>query len=459
MALLIEHGKVVKQEGYNEAKSRRQFWQLSYQCYGPTYVNGVDGEGVNIIRQHEREEDDDYERRKETAVPLCMVGPILRRFNDFVFRKPAVTDEKFDEFYADVDGQGVDSDEFMAAATLSAQIEGTDYILIDSNVTGDAEKSQAQADVDGDRVIWLHVNADQVVQWRWFNGQLMEAAFLQCDANGKDFIVWMDNTNVQKTPVKVSAVTEGMQITVTGDPSEIKPHGYSSIPLVPLKPDFGAQLSQAAALSEIQKGVARLRTLLDEEIWNATYTQTFVFGESAENFAAQKQGSKYAIFFPDPQTKVDSVGGDPLQADSIRRSIEADVAELFRTAGIAADAGEAGPVESGVAKAFKFNDLAAILKSLSKAAEQAHRKAEALTAEVLNIKGFAPVVYPDEFLMPIYEKELNEVIVLMQSSLPQVLKAKGVQRFVTRNHKLDDDEKLKLEQQIEDIGVSPIPLS
>lgn len=463
--LHTENGEVKKTEGYNQARTRRKFWELSYQCYGPSYSRGVDGEGVPILRQHEREEDDDYKRRVQTAVPICMVGPILRRFNDFVFRKPAITDDQFDEFYADVDGQSTDSEEFMIAGTLEAQIQGVSYILVDGTSNGE-EKSQAQAETDGDRVVWRHVTADQVIQWRWFNGQLVEAAFLQMDKQGNDFVVWMNDTEVQRTPVTIKVNDGGLLITVPKDTEghlilgEVMSHGHASIPLIPIKPNFGLQLSQAAALSEMQKSVARLRSLLDEEIANNTFTQTYVIGESAANVQRLTVGTKEAVFFPNPLTKVDHKGADPAQADSIRRSIDADVQELHRTAGIASDAGEAGPVESGVAKAFKFNDLAAILKSLATAAEQAQRKAEKLTAVVLGIPDdYAPVVYPDEFLMPIYEKELNEVIIAIQSPIPQVLKKQAVNRFVTRNSNLNEEDKLKLEQQIEDMGVLPISLS
>jgi len=452
MALRISNKTVVKQDGYQVKVNRIKFWELSYQCYGPVYSRGVDGEGVKIIRKHEREETEDYARRVETAVPISMVGPILRRFNDFVFRKPAVFDEQFDEFYKDVDGQGTDSDEFMKDAVLKAQINGADFILVDSNVMGDEQKSVAQAQADGDRVVWKHIRAMQIVQWRMFNGQLVEVAFIQEDKHGQEFVVWMDDTMMQRVNIKTNE--HSFALTVLDEPDEPIPHGFDQLPLIPIKPDFGEQLSQAASLSEMQKSVARLRSLLDEEIVNNTFTQMYVTGESAENVQSLTTGTKSAVFFPNPATTVNFSGADPAQADSIRRSIDSDIMELHRTAGISADAGD-GPVESGVAKAFKFNDLAAILASISKAAQQAQRKAEALTAFALGITDYVPVKYPDEFLMPIYKEELTDIILLIQSGLPNVLKSKALTRFADRNLELTDVEKLQLEQQSEDLGSLP----
>ena len=456
--LRIENDEIKKDNDYEKMRARRAFWNLSYDCYGADYARGIDGEGVEIIRKHEREDVSDHTRRVEMSVPISLVAPVLRRYNDFVFRAPAEFDEKLDEFNSDVDGLGTSSAEFMKDALLAAQKEGRSFVFVDTNADG-SDKSATQAAADGDRVVWRHIAANNVVQQHWHNGQLVECAFIQYDEYRNAFVIWANNTHLQRWDVDVSSTSSGMIIKIL-DHGEMTAHGFPHIPVSAIMPDFGRGLSQAATPSEIQKSIARLRTMLDEEIVNTTFTETFITGESANNVKGTiNAGSKYATFFPNPATSVIRLGGDPAQANSIRESIESDTKELYRASGISADAGSDAPAESGIAKAFKFNDLAAILKSLAKECEDAHRRAETITASMMRIVDYAPVKYPDEFLMPIYEQELNAAILAAQSPLPQVLKAKAVKRFAKRNTQLSKEEETELDTQLENLGSLPAVFS
>ena len=456
MTVLVKDNEIKKYDGYDKDRRRRKFWRLSYDCYGPDYVGGNDGEGVAVVRQHEREDDEDYKRRKETTVPLSIVGPILRRFNAFVFRKDLSYDEEtLGDFYADVDGRGTDIESFMSGRLLDAQIEGASYLLLSSTSDGE-EKSKEQAERAGERITWEPVQADCVLQVRWYNNQAIEGAVLQYEKDGSAFVLWVDEEDSQRFDVEVVAQTNGLTIKVIHE-YPVRKHGWSGCPLIGCKPDFGEGISQAAAIAELQKSITRYRSLLDEEIQNATYTQKYIFGENSENYgSANKHGSKFALFIPNPAANLQVVGGDPAQATSIRTSIDDDLQEAYRVAGIPADTGDNGPVESGVAKAFKFNDLASILKSLARSAEAMHKRAENLTAQAMSISEFQSVKYPDDFTMPIFEAELRQAMDITMSQLPQALKTNLLNRFVARNIELSDEEDEQLKQQLLDAGVSPV---
>lgn len=448
MALIVESGTVPKSDGYGKALKRRKYWRMSYECYGADYVTGVDGEGIPILRQHEREKDEDFTRRKQTATPWCFVSPILRKYNSFVFRKPFTYDKDvFSDLAADVDGNGTLMSEFMRARTLEAQIDAVNYILLDSvNSTG-KETTVAHAQETGERIVWKAVNADQIIQSRWFEGSLVEAAILMCDIDGNDFIWYVTPTTVQVIAVTV----EGSDINVTGAGPET-PHNWGGTPLVPVLPDFGT-VSQAAPIAELQKAVTRERSLLDEEIWNNTYTLLWGSGISAENMKDVEYGPKRMLCFPEPTSTLNAIGGDVNQAASIRTSIEDNVKEIERVSGVAGTGDQAA--ESGVAKSFRFNDLATNLAALSKAASNAHKRCEKLTAHAKGVTDYETVVYPTDFTMPILQTELNEVASAMISSLPRLLKDKMVSRFAERNFELSDEETALLKTQMEEGGVLP----
>lgn len=433
-----------KHSDYNKAHNRRKYWRLSYECYGADYAKGNDGEGVAILRKHEREDDSDHKRRVETATPWCFVGPILRKYNSFVFRKPFTFDRAvFGDFSKNINGNGTSMGDFMKARTLTAQIEAVSFILLDSTgPTGTMTQAQAATNP----IIWKAVDADQVVQWHWHEGNLIWASILMSDVNGNQFIWKVDQTHVQRINVEVN---NGLiEVTNVEEPQE---HNYGGTPLVPLKPDFGS-ISQAAPIAELQKAVTRERSLLDEELWNSTYSMLWASGISAENFKDVVFGPKQVICLPQTGSSLNVIGGDVAQAGSIRMSISDNVKEIDRVSGTGANDESA---ESGIAKSFRFNDLATNLSELSKAALSAHRRAELLTAHALGKIDYVPAVYPTDFTMPILQTELNEVTSAMTAQLPEVLMAKLVKRFADRNFELSDEEQEQLKEQLKALGVLP----
>lgn len=453
MPLIVENGTIPKSEGYTREYQRRKFWRLSYHCYGPDYVNGSDGEGIPVIRRHERESEEDYARRKQTAVPWCFVGPIVRKYNDFVHRKPYDSDPIWSEFYEDVDTMGTPADVFMAQRLLCAQIDKVSYILMDT-AGSSGTITNAQRQFENQRVFWRAVDADQVIQWKWFEGVLLEAAILMCDSTGQDFIWYVTPETVQRIDVKIEK-TE-IKIAAIGPESY---HNWGGCPLVPVKPNFGG-VSQAAPIAELQKGVTRERSLLDEELWNSTYSLMYITGAAKPKAESDiKFGPKQMLFLPNPQSSLGTVGGDPAQAMSIRQSIEDNTKEIMRVSGVDSGSAEAGQVESGLAKSFRFNDLAANLASLAKAEQDAHRRCERLTANELGISDYSYVTYPSDFTMPILNQELTDVISGLRSGLPRVLIDKLIQRFAQRNFDLSDEDKDTLEQQLADAGVLPAMLN
>jgi len=449
MPLIVKDGKIVKNPNYDKMVTRQKYWRLSYDCYGPDYIEATDGEGINIIRKHEREDDEDYLRRKQSTIPYCFVGPILRRYNDFIFRKPADIDKNvLGDFFEDVDALGSSENEFMSTNLLNAQIDRTGYILVDFIGSGE-EKTTAQAQADGDRFVWKQILAPQVVQSTWFQGRLVDAAILMKKMNGTDFIWYVTPTTTQEITVKV----DGGSIMVLEVFPET-PHTYGGTPLVPNRPKFGT-ISQAAPIAELQKGIARLRSFLIEEMAGSTFSQMVIIGASAENASkTMKHGPHQAIYIPEPTASMQTLGADVAQAGSIRQSILDDSGELHRVAGISSTDNDGG-VESGLAKSFTFNDLSANLSSLAKSTQDAHQRAEQLTANAMSVTDFEATVYPSDFNMPMLQMELAEVVSANSSNLPRIIKDKLIKRFVNRNLELTDEDKKVLEQQLADSGVLP----
>ena len=112
--------------------------------------------------------------------------------------------------------------------------------------------------------------------------------------------------------------------------------------------------------------------------------------------------------------------------------------------------GAAAAPESGVAKAFRFNDLAANLSALADAVQDAHN---AIMARICVGNGEAfpgKAAYPDDFEMPDYASEMTTLIqTVATSALPGVIRQVAVRQFASRNLSLSDEEQAELEAQLD----------
>lgn len=465
MTLTFEIGKPLKRhDAYDSDLIARAFWRLSFRC-GRQYATGKDAKGKEILVRHEREKDDGYQRRLRVTKPRNHVGPIIRKYNDFVFRKEAERpDEKteavtslYARLLADADGKGTCLEEFMRTCTRVAQVEREAYILPDSNAPTDgAEISKAQAKEGNVRPFFRRIPPDAVLNWRDQDGVLVEAVILLTDADGNLFSKHYTATTV--TDIKLSPekdAVNGYKVLEVGDP---KPHKATACPLVRLRPQFDGDdegnepgESQASPLAELQQAIFNSVSLLKEELFNVTFSQIVALGVTAEQVKSAEVGSNRVICIPNPGGSWDTIGADPAQADSIRKDITDESRELYRIAGISSSDPLEGPgqAESGVARAFKFNDLAANLSALADAAESAENSAMARLFEMNGETVPESAKYPDDFDSPVFSDELDATIRAIDSGMPRTMVKKIAQRFAKRNLALSDEETAKVDTELD----------
>ncbi len=454
---------------YEQDRVARAFWRLSYRC-GRTYMNGQDALGHPVLVKHEREKDDSYDRRLRMTKPRNHCGPIIRQYNDFVYRLPAQRPAKPPEylaFLANVDGHGTSMDKFMRGGLKVAQIQRESYLLPDSTKPADVTMTKAQAQAAKVRHVIRRVEPDSVVWWLDVDGVLAEALVLFVDADGQPFAIFYDATGSQRIHLAKDEQAAGIKLKVSAVESVVA-HSYGACPLVRHRPLFdddddsctGGE-AQIAPLAELQQDVANKLSLLDTEICDCTFSQWIATGVDAASVKDVVVGNNRIICMPDPQAKFSSIGADPAQAESIAKRIEESQTELYRLAGISTGDPLAGPsqVESGVAKAFKFNDLAANLSALADSCEEAENAIMQRLANAGAIEYPGDVKYPDNFDLPDLGAELETVIrVVTAGALPQIIKDKLIRRFTDRNLALDDAEQKELDQQLEEgatVGADP----
>lgn len=471
MRLALKVGdELPKDSSYDADKIARAFWRASYKT-GRDYASTPDATGNPMLWKHEREQAEGYARRIRTTKPRNHSGPIIRRYNDFVFRTPATRPgdkEKADALYLqlveDADGKGTSLDRFMRVSLGVAQVEREVYLLADSTkAPAEGALTVAQARTKGVRPILRRVCADAVTWSAWNDDILVEALVLMHRDDGTTFARWYGEKS--SLDVELSQPKHGINAwpKVVAIGPEVA-HAYGGCPLVPLRPMFDTVgedrgESQIHPLAESQQAIFNYLSLVNEEILNVVFSQVIATGVSADQVKDVAFGSARLLCLPSPDAKFQVLGADPAQADSIRTSIADEERELYRTAGVQTGDPTAGPAapESGVAKAFKFNDLAANLSALADACEDAENAAmdRIFAAQSRTKPGDAQ--YPQEFDLPVMADELTDVIrIVSVQQIPDVLKTHMIRRFADRSLGLSEDEDVELQTAL-DSFVTPDP--
>ncbi len=428
----------------------RAFWCESFRT-SRKYLDATDARGQSMLVRHERETPEGYARRKRITKPRNFVGPIIRRYNDFVWRLPCVREdaEAASDFLEDVDGNGTSLDQFLKEALLNAQVERESYILLDAVGVEEEPRivTRAQAEAEGARPKLSRVPADAVVWWEDCSGALEECIILEGERRAR----YYDSTFTQE--MELEKDTSGAFIVrVVHLPV---PHGYDGLPVVRLRPSFdplprGPGESQASPLAESQQGIAQLLSLLMEEIHNVTFTQWIAIGVSPDEFKDLTAGNNRILCIPNPQGKMQALGADSNQAKTIMAQILDEAENLFRAAGINFDA-QAGTPESGIAKAFRFNDLAANLAALADAVEWAENRIHQLLAGAWSWDEVPCAKYPDDFNLPDFAGELQALTQsLVATEIPATIRRKLVERFAARNLSLSKEEEDSLEAEMDE---------
>jgi hypothetical protein len=155
---------------------------------------------------------------------------------------------------------------------------------------------------------------------------------------------------------------------------------------------------------------------------------------------------------------VAKISADTAQAESIRKSLAYEFGELYRAAGLApGNPTEAGQPESGVARAFAFNEVEAALAGLAEAAERAENLAVRRLSADAGFPYPGDADWPDDFAPADLAADLEYTIRVITSPLPVVLKDEQVRRFAGNAYALKPEQLAALSAELEQAAEPPEP--
>jgi hypothetical protein len=441
-------GKPLSVHAEWEARRREyDFYELSFRG-GPNYKYGRDAAGEPVLIRHQPiETDDAFERRVRLAIYRNHCKSVIRRFNSTVFRKAIQrdgSDPGFVEWSDNVDGQGTSLAAFIRRTVQKAQICGRYLIGVETNrPQGTDGMTQAQAEAAGLDVFLVRIDPRRMIDWRRESDVLTEALIIYGAGDRATLYRW-------DTITKIRLDDKGLV-----SHAETFPNGWGSddrkrIPILEVAP-FEDGLSQLADVAELNRHAFNLETLLGEEIYGTTFTQYWVIGMPADAIQTRAEGGASRILcLPNPEAKIQTTGGDPAQAESLRTSVRDTKEDLYLMAGLKApDPLQVSPAKSGVALKVEFDDVDTIMSAIASEAQRIESQLVMFYNQAKNAKVDAPR-YPETFGTPDSQVELQRWQGVSEDHyLPPTLKLLEGRRIVrVLQPTADTDSRRLMEEQL-----------
>lgn len=408
----------------------REFWRLSYKA-DQSYKMGVDSYGAPILWSTQKEEQIDYAQRRNRAVVEPEVRPVVDKYLGFATRtKPSRPLEPpwYTAFLSNANAKGCSFDAILAQGLKTALIEQSAYFYV--NMIEDAAAVKC-------------LSGDAILAFTQEEGMLTEVWLYL----GERSALYLNATYAQV--LEIAKETDGSYTILKEGPA--KSHPYGKVPLVCLKPgvDF------TPGIAEMQKQIFNYESLLNQNVFNATFNHLVVKAEDPSSYKDQENqdgemriGTK-SVSVIGSKDDMKWLAPDKSVIETINNLIATKRAAIDRFSGL----GSTNPndVESGLAKSFRFDEtnvrVVAILKNL----EKAENDICYLVAKGLGQTPIDPVVYPEDVNLPDKDKEFDRTDKICSSSnIPPIIKKKELEDFASY-YGLDSDQQKQLHAEIEEL--------
>ncbi len=407
--------KLIPYKGYGENLLLWNFLATTYRG-GAQYKKQKDANGQPIFIAHEFEGDDRQKRRMRHATYKNYARPIVDKFTDFVYRADITwpeTDDKpnLERFMNDADGQGTSFPAYMRCATQSAQIMGEVLVGLDAPMLSEEDK-ELTAQQAMDKGLFPVVTLTDIRRMIDFEmeGDTFTRIVIAHTKRVKKSI--FDEGKIEITYIEWDK-EKWTEFDKDGEPLQVQPHGFGWVPFWIYKYNKDGT-SQIEDIAECSRKVFNLSSLHDEELYSRTFTQVIITGQVAGAAENVLGGNSNVVVFPGENVKVETIGADVGQAESILNAIMKEIKEIWRQAGIeSGDPTATNQPESGIARAWAFHSTEQMLAGIADGAEDIANLLLGKMRDLGAIEDFDPVKYPDKFDVTAFADDLKSALELM----------------------------------------------
>lgn len=392
-----------------------RFYKLSYKG-GHRYKFGCDADGKKVLVEHEQESPAGLDRRRRMSSYYNYCQPVVDWYISTVFTRPIqrdFSDEQYSMFMQNCDQMETPLEDEMQFAMTQAMITGEYYLVVDSTLDREVE-TQAQAEAAGAGLFVVGYDYTNIRATRCVNNRLTECLIKINDEEARLY---------DYDYVYIITMKDGKVASISS-PIE---HEYGTIPVVQVICNPNKQ-SFLVDLAEANKTHFNLNSILMEELSRQTWTQWIGLGLEPNELQPMVAGGRKIFCIDKDKNGVafEQLSGDITQADSLRKSIQETVDEIYRASGISRpDVQQKGP-ESGRALIVRASEVARKARQIADFAEKAEKQLASIWAGGMDREMPVGVNYPEEFHLEAMDEELARTLQLVTTNVPNVLKREQI---------------------------------
>lgn len=424
------------------------------------YVGGTAFITKANLFTHTREKSDDYIARISRAYYLNYTAPIVDTYSFFLFKSSI--SRKYDEaslvissFLKNCDNKGTSLDEFMKTVTVSLLQAGREFIVVDMPAISTATKADEL--INNKRPYIYSIKTENVLDF----------------CKDDDGFVWIKYTEVRDKKnvswdyegngrVAYTIIWERGKYTSYDEEGEVAEQIVTEIDFIPIiEIKFGDGDSLIKDIARINRALFNWCSLLDEILYQQTFSQLIIPGSDSEKLAEKKIGTAWAwTFDKDSKHAPSFISPDVAQAGALETRISNSIAEIYRIANLDWANSSMG-AKSGIAKAYDFMNVNKTLSTVAFGLQEGEKKIFKLIAKYYGIDIDVNdtkvsnnldiyIQYPTEFSYSAVQEKLSRLYEALNTSFStKFLKLVSQDIVDTMFPMLNSEVKMEISEEIE----------
>lgn len=406
----------------------------------------------NLFR-HKKELDEDYKSRIQMSYYYNFCAPIVDIYTNHLFRQPIIEDfasiqDLVEKRRDNIDRKHSNIDEFRHELNEDVQIFGHSFVITD--MPEDQGELTLQDRIVNDQFPYFTIfYPTDVLNWSLDKyGRPYWVLVRECLDGNEDPLQYDKNKTVQYN-YRLWTRTEWI---LYGPDYEIIDQGMHLVGRVPIdiiydKPSKKYKnflgISTLSDISFIARDIYNKCSELNEIFRNQTFSFLTIQGKSSE-YNADSVGTSKALIYPEGMNQPAFVGPAPDNARVLMEQIDRQISKIFQLAkleGGAASSDQRVDVQSGVAKAYEFQETNASLSQKAGHMEDGEYRLWSTFATWEGKEFDGSIQYPRDFNVKDLSSDLDEAEKLMRMNMGEEFDKKIKEALIKKKFpRMQNDE-------------------
>ena len=462
------------------------FWNFLMDSYegGQDYIGEyidashkvyAGGQAVKIAQQthlfkYKKERTDDFKQRVNMSYYYNFCAPIVDIYTNHLFKNPIAENwgsiENLIEYRTEnIDRMDSSIYEFRKEVADLAQIYGHCYVVVDKpNPAMDIRTLQDQ--IDNSVFPYFTIfHPQQIVNWSLDIYGRPYWVLVREERDGNQDPYNYDSQNLTQVNYRLWTVNEWVLYNGEGQEMRRAAHNMGQVPIVCVvnkkskKHKSFMGISALADIAYIARDVYNSCSELKQVLREQTFAILTLQG-SADEYDEVTVGTSKALLYPDERERPGFISPPGENARVMFEHIEKQISAMFRLAklegGSAQFNGQNAVSESGVSKAYDFNETNQALSDKADNLQDAEAKIWRLFAKWEGKEFDGSVVYPDEFSVQNLNDDLDEAEKILKIQLGKAFNLEIKKSIIKKKYpRIADDE---LDKMITDLETAETKL-